>query len=267
MSCRCLWSPCPASIRPWDTTSTRAPAAGTPRAGTLPSTSISTPAGPRFSWATLPGAGRPPGAGRGCCKATCAQRCTAPRRSPGVCRRPIAFSAAGSCATRRRSRASSSAGHEPALLFDDAGRHRHLEPTGPILGLQALGTQAFRERRLPPVKDGLLVIVTDGITEARRANGRSLELFGSTGVVRAVQRAERGGRDTATAIHQAAEDHAHGVLVDDACVAVSAVTAGVTVPASAVMRSTPEPYLSLRPERGSSNRRRWLLPVARGRAS
>jgi serine phosphatase RsbU (regulator of sigma subunit) len=160
-----------------------------------------------------------------------------------------------------------SAGHEPALLFDDAGRHRHLEPTGPILGLQALGTQAFRERRLPPLKDGLLVIVTDGITEARRANGCGLELFGSTGVVRAVQRAERDGRDTATAIHQAAEDHAHGVLVDDACVAVSAVTAGVTVPASAVMRSTPEPYLSLRPERGSSNRRRWLLPVARGRAS
>lgn len=113
-----------------------------------------------------------------------------------------------------------SAGHETGLLFDDAGRHRHLDPTGPILGLRAmLPSPSFGERAVPLGK--LLVLVTDGITEARRFNGDTLAFFGSTGVVRAVQEARLSLRDTADAIHRAAVEHARGASLDDASVVVS----------------------------------------------
>lgn len=130
-----------------------------------------------------------------------------------------------------------SAGHEPGLLFDDAGRHRHLDPTGPILGLRALRAHpTYGERTVALGK--LLVVVTDGITEARRFNGDALAFFGSTGVVRAVQNAELSLHDTADAIHQAAVEHARGALADDASVVVSAF---------GVHRNGPTPSLLARP--------------------
>jgi DNA-binding CsgD family transcriptional regulator len=99
-----------------------------------------------------------------------------------------------------------SAGHEPGLLFDDRGGHRHLEPTGPVLGLRALlARPAFGERAVPLAGGELLVIVTDGITGARRSEGDApLTFFGSTGVVRAVHEARANLHDTAGAIHAAA---------------------------------------------------------------
>jgi serine phosphatase RsbU (regulator of sigma subunit) len=114
-----------------------------------------------------------------------------------------------------------SAGHEPGLLFTDTGRHRHLDPTGPILGLQAVLPQcAFGERVVPVASNELLVIVTDGITEARHAEGDGLALFGSTGVARAVRDARFKLHDSALAIHEAALGHARGALSDDASVVV-----------------------------------------------
>jgi DNA-binding CsgD family transcriptional regulator len=116
-----------------------------------------------------------------------------------------------------------SAGHEPGLLFDTTGRHRHLDPTGPILGLQAMLTQSvFTERAVPIAGSDLLVVVTDGITEARRSDGAELSFFGSTGVARAVRDARLSLRDTASAVHDAAVEHARGALSDDASVALFA---------------------------------------------
>jgi hypothetical protein len=74
-----------------------------------------------------------------------------------------------------------------------------------------------------------LVIVTDGITESRRRISNGWEMFGSAGVVRTVLEAARLRCDPANAIHQAARDHANGMLVDDASVAITTLTAGQVV--------------------------------------
>jgi serine phosphatase RsbU (regulator of sigma subunit) len=113
-----------------------------------------------------------------------------------------------------------SAGHEPALVFDDAGRHRHLAPTGPPLGLQPLLGAPISERNVPFGESDFLVIVTDGITEARSYDCGTLKLFGSSGIVRAVRDARLSARGIAKTIHQAALDHARGEHLDDACVSV-----------------------------------------------
>jgi DNA-binding CsgD family transcriptional regulator len=124
--------------------------------------------------------------------------------------------------TREAKLCYASAGHEPGLLFNNTGGHRHLEPTGPVLGLGGLlARSAFGERALPLVRGELLVVVTDGITEARRLDGGKFAFFGSTGVVRAVHAARRSLHDTAEAIHKAALEHARGAILDDASVAVS----------------------------------------------
>ncbi len=114
-----------------------------------------------------------------------------------------------------------SAGHEPGLLFSETGHHRHLEPTGPILGLRALLPKSTFGERVVSVGCELLVIVTDGVTEARRSDGKALSFFGSSGVVRAVNDARFSRHETAKAIHQAALRHACGTLRDDASIAVS----------------------------------------------
>jgi serine phosphatase RsbU (regulator of sigma subunit) len=117
-----------------------------------------------------------------------------------------------------------SAGHEPGLLFSETGHHRHLDPTGPILGLRAmLPEPSFGERVVPVSGVALLVIVTDGVTEARHTEGDELVLFGSTGVVRAVRDAQFNRRKTAKAIFHAALQHARGTLSDDASIVISTV--------------------------------------------
>jgi phosphoserine phosphatase RsbU/P len=117
-----------------------------------------------------------------------------------------------------------SAGHEPGLLFSGTGRHRHLDPTGPILGLRAmLPESTFGERVVPVGNSELLVILTDGVTEARHRDGQGLSLFGSTGVVRAVRDAAFNRLGMAKAIHEAASEHARGTVRDDAVVVVSIV--------------------------------------------
>jgi serine phosphatase RsbU (regulator of sigma subunit) len=116
-----------------------------------------------------------------------------------------------------------SAGHEPGLLFDGHSDHVHLEATGPMLGLSSIPT--FHERSSPLRKNGLLVVVTDGITLARPPDGDGSTIFGSRGVVAAVQEALRQGSDPAHAISGAALRHACGRLVDGATVVVSSLTA------------------------------------------
>jgi sigma-B regulation protein RsbU (phosphoserine phosphatase) len=116
-----------------------------------------------------------------------------------------------------------SAGHESALLFDADCGHRHLEPTGPVLGIPA--TPVFFERELPLLVGDMLVIVTDGITEARRTEGGLLRFFGTSGVVRAVRSAKSCGQDPARSIYRAAVAHSIDKTIDDATALVVDVSA------------------------------------------
>jgi sigma-B regulation protein RsbU (phosphoserine phosphatase) len=114
-----------------------------------------------------------------------------------------------------------SAGHEPALLFSGDGVHEHLEPTGPVLG--PVPEPAFMQHTHALFRDSLLVVATDGITEARRNVGGSWAFFGTSGVVRAVCDAVREQHDPARAIYGAAAQHAGGAFSDDATVVVSSL--------------------------------------------
>jgi serine phosphatase RsbU (regulator of sigma subunit) len=117
-----------------------------------------------------------------------------------------------------------SAGHEPGMLFDraDASTHVHLQPTGPVLGLQA--SPAFGEYAIPLFPESLLVVVTDGITDARRCVEDELSFFGTAGVARAIHTAVRMRRDPTHEIYSAAVLHSGGALTDDACVLVSSLS-------------------------------------------
>jgi serine phosphatase RsbU (regulator of sigma subunit) len=117
-----------------------------------------------------------------------------------------------------------SAGHEPALLFNDgeASSHEHLDPTGPVLGVGTLS--AFGQQTFPLFRDSFLVVVTDGITEARRSVRDRLAFFGTGGVARAVRDAVQQRRDPAREVHRAAVHHAGAGLTDDACVVVASLS-------------------------------------------
>jgi sigma-B regulation protein RsbU (phosphoserine phosphatase) len=78
-----------------------------------------------------------------------------------------------------------SGGHDTAILFRSGVSHMHLAPTGPLLGLGWDEAAIFTERNVPLADESLLVVVTDGITDARPSD-RDLAFFGSTGVVRAI---------------------------------------------------------------------------------
>ena len=65
------------------------------------------------------------------------------------------------------------AGHEPALLVRKRGLRAHrLESTGTVLGLT--GHAAYRQRTMPLEPGDVLVLLTDGVTEAVDATGREL---------------------------------------------------------------------------------------------
>jgi len=64
-----------------------------------------------------------------------------------------------------------SAGHPDALLVDDRA-HRHLPATGPLLGIFADAT--FNAVTIPVSRSARLVVVTDGILDARGPRGGRL---------------------------------------------------------------------------------------------
>ena len=69
------------------------------------------------------------------------------------------------------------AGHEPPLLARRDGTIDSLQPTGPILG--AVEGARFENRRLFISPGDWLMLVTDGVTEARDATGEFLESAGA----------------------------------------------------------------------------------------
>ncbi len=90
------------------------------------------------------------------------------------------FIATVSHATRAMSYAS--AGHDTALIV--RGReHRHLAPTGPVIGV--LGHATFTDGVVTFGDSDVLLIVTDGFTECRSHDDNSRQ-FGTTGIVRAL---------------------------------------------------------------------------------
>ena len=112
-----------------------------------------------------------------------------------------------------------SAGHGPALLV--AGRaHRHLLPTGPLLGV--MSDASFTERREDFDHDALLVVVTDGFSECRNTALDSMQ-FGTSGVVRALAFDKvRSCRSAANTVARSADIFTGGRYHDDATVAVIA---------------------------------------------
>lgn len=119
-----------------------------------------------------------------------------------------------------------SAGHEEAIIFERDGRHEHLGPTGPILGLVINQPSTFEYASAVLNPTAALVIVSDGISQAHRQDGGEAMFFGSTGVVRALRDAERSLREPAAEIHRAARMHAGTNLTDDAAVVIFGVKPG-----------------------------------------
>jgi serine phosphatase RsbU (regulator of sigma subunit) len=107
-----------------------------------------------------------------------------------------------------------SAGHDFALLISSDGSHRHLAPTGVIVGVR--GSENYGERTLGVASMDWLVLVTDGITDARDAQRT---FFGTGGVVRsALCAVGTGADDPAEHILEAARKHGGGRFIDDASV-------------------------------------------------
>ncbi len=105
-----------------------------------------------------------------------------------------------------------SAGHPPAWLFHD-GDVRPLSANGPLLALDPKGTYGSRE---VPLEEGdLLVLYTDGLTEARAGEN----LFGDERVAAILRRDP--GREPeylCKALLEAARDFADGPLSDDVAI-------------------------------------------------
>lgn len=105
-----------------------------------------------------------------------------------------------------------SAGHDFALLMRSNGHHYHIPPTGLIVGVNV--AERYVDRMLPVAPGDWLVLVTDGVTDARDAHGG---FFGTRGVARSAHSAiEAGLDDPAASILEAAQ--AHGRFTDDASV-------------------------------------------------
>lgn len=106
------------------------------------------------------------------------------------------------------------AGMEPPLLVRRDGRMEEIQANGLLLGFQP-GTE-YDETSFQLGRGDLVILTTDGVTEARR--GR--EFLGYEGLMRLAQEAQPSGtlEKVGRAILDGARDFAQGILKDDACV-------------------------------------------------
>lgn len=110
-------------------------------------------------------------------------------------------------------------GHPPALLFDPGpGRFSRLAPTGPLLGAITGAPYESVSIRMPT--GAVLLLYTDGVTEARKGN----RFFGE-GRIRRVVKAERDAVGSVRGLLEALERFAPGVLRDDVAVVAVGRTA------------------------------------------
>lgn len=120
--------------------------------------------------------------------------------------------------TRTREMTYVNAGHEPALYSAGEG-YVMLESTGPILGLGI--DLPYVEKTITLERDSVLLLYTDGISEARR-NGA---LLGTERVgERLVDCREFACDDVAQCIYQSAADFCQGDLRDDVAILALKVT-------------------------------------------
>lgn len=108
------------------------------------------------------------------------------------------------------------AGQEPPVMIDAAGNVEELCPTGLLLNMIAGFTGSERSRKLSP--GDRIVMVTDGITEARSADH---VFFDKSGVIDYIRNHTQGSpQELADGLLSAAIDHAGGGLQDDAVILV-----------------------------------------------
>jgi serine phosphatase RsbU (regulator of sigma subunit) len=114
------------------------------------------------------------------------------------------------------------AGHPPALVVnrDRGGAVRELAPTGPLISSV---TSGWRETSAPFRPGDLLVACTDGVLEARNAQGDEFGLDGVLGVLRGLR--SWSPDDAVSECHQAVRRFAVDSRRDDVtCVALSMAT-------------------------------------------
>jgi Stage II sporulation protein E (SpoIIE) len=106
------------------------------------------------------------------------------------------------------------AGTDTALLFRGPVRHLHLESTGPLLGFD--NTQGFSEKGFTLQADDLLVVCTDGITEARSGwpERSQLGTRGLAGILQQLISAK--GKPTCDDLMERVGDWVGGEFQDDA---------------------------------------------------
>jgi phosphoserine phosphatase RsbU/P len=106
------------------------------------------------------------------------------------------------------------AGHNPPCLVRKAGRLDVLDPTGPLVA--PLREATFHDAQCRLEADDLLVLFTDGVTEARLEQG---ELFGEERLERLLRSSQSSPvADVCRGVIQAASDFTRGNLPDDATV-------------------------------------------------
>lgn len=107
------------------------------------------------------------------------------------------------------------AGHPPPIVIAPDGHLHTLEDPDPPIGFMT--GMPYRHHREPFTSGSLLVMTTDGITEA----GPPEDQFGEERLAATVrQMAQQSVHDIATGIYSAARNHASGPLHDDVALAV-----------------------------------------------
>jgi serine phosphatase RsbU (regulator of sigma subunit) len=118
--------------------------------------------------------------------------------------------------TQRRTMTYANGGHEPPLIKSADGGITELGQSGLVLGVQR-GFNYIKSTRLLEPGD-TVVMITDGITEARRS---ARGLFGKEGVIGYLTGTKHGSPEgIAAGLMDAAKAHAGGNLQDDAAVLV-----------------------------------------------
>jgi phosphoserine phosphatase RsbU/P len=137
------------------------------------------------------------------------------------------------------------AGTEAALLARRDGSHEHLAATGPLLGLERCASYA--DCVLPFGPGDAILAFTDGVTEARSAT--SGEFFGTSGVVRCLQRAQRSGESICAALLDELDTFTERCYCDE--VTLATIEARVRPPAGAVRSCVRADRFAVRADAGA----------------
>jgi serine phosphatase RsbU (regulator of sigma subunit) len=111
-----------------------------------------------------------------------------------------------------------SCGHETAIRFTVDGRHVHLPPSGPALGIYE--DADFRQDIVRFGFGDTLVVVTSGITDARPLKSQT-DFFGSRRVCELFQRSKANAAITASSLVSCTTAYSDGRLDDDAAALIA----------------------------------------------